>query len=69
MGVLREAFGSDIPPELWNLDSTDFVEPTLSVLPMGFSWAFWLAQQVHSHIAVATLGARGLLMDRTPLHV
>ena len=66
VGMLRECVGASCPAELVGMDSTDFVEPTLSVLPMGFSWAFWVAQQVHLHIATQTLGARGLLVDRSP---
>ena len=33
---------------------------------MGLSWAFWVAQHVHLNLATMTLGAGGLIVDRTP---
>ena len=64
--LLVAALGVDCPAEILALPSDHMVAPCLSVLPMGFSWAFWIAQQVHVHIATMTLGSEGLLVDRAP---
>ena len=63
---LVAALGVDCPAEILALPGDSGVSPCLSVLPMGFSWAFWIAQQVHVHIATMTLGSEGLLVDRAP---
>ena len=42
---------------------------TLRVLPMGLSWAFWLSQQVHTHLALIPIPGMtpdSFLVDRRP---
>ena len=56
--VLKQAFvvrGVAPPEYLCAKGPSSSVTPTLAVLPMGFSWAFWLSQQVHSCIARSEL--------------
>ena len=66
VGFLRRAMGGDLPAELRDRPDKESVQPRLSVLPMCFSWVFWVAQQVHPHIAIRTLGPGGLIVDRSP---
>ena len=42
--------------------------PVISVLPMGFSWSFYLVQQLHTDIALRALGLdeRHLFLDGQP---
>ena len=50
-------------PELQRLegDSEGLIFPMLRVVPMGWSWAMWIAQRVHQHLC---LEASGLDVDR-----
>ena len=53
-GDLKRAFRDasvEIPSFVANLVDDADITPTLAVLPMGFSWAFWLSQMVHVQIA------------------
>ena len=43
------------------------IHPFMCVLPMGFSWAFHLAHQVHCHLSRLALPGIPLLRDREPL--
>ena len=66
VGLLVDALGSEAPSELLGMEPGSTFSPCLSVLPMGFSYAFCVAQQVHLHIASVVLGSDGLLVDRAP---
>ena len=63
--LLKEQIGY-IPHEMQNIidQSTAPIYPYLRVLPMGFSWAFHLAHESHSHLARQTLPSAGILVDR-----
>ena len=52
----------------WNIDmatvdcdAEGWTFPTLRVIPMGWSWAMWVAQRVHTHLCIE---AGGLSIDR-----
>ena len=55
-----------VPSELLWMDLASSFSPCLSALPIFCSWVFWVAQQVHLHIASMSLGSDGLLVDRAP---
>ena len=44
-----------LPAELREQADDFKVQPCVSVLRMGFSWALWIAQHVHVHIASVAL--------------
>ena len=44
MGLNSYPDGSPVLPD-------DLVYPALKVLPMGFTWAFWIVQQIHQETA------------------
>jgi len=60
---MQEILGAQAPAIL----GTGTVYPYLRVLPMGFSWAFWFAQEAHDHLTRKALG-RGFqfVCDREP---
>ena len=64
--MLQDAMGH-MPPEVADLLDTHEapVYPCMAVLPMGFSWAFHLAHQAHTHLASRALPEVKLLRDRT----
>lgn len=58
---------------IWGDDFCDdgcgnFVTPCISVLPMGFSWSFFLIQKLHEQSALRALGTdrSGILLDGYP---
>ena len=40
------------------VDPGSWIVPQLTVLPMGWSWALWIAQSIHEHMAEAVPMAR-----------
>ena len=59
--LLRRAFGDHVPPELVNMKT---VFPCLRVLPLGFSWALYLAQEVHKTIFARACEGVPVILDR-----
>lgn len=53
--------------ELVEKNQVSYIYPHLSVLPMGFSWAFHLAHQAHWTLALRMLPGVRLVEDRTPV--
>ena len=43
------------------------VYPCLRVLPMGFSWSFYIAQEAHRHVTSISLPNTSLLQDNVPV--
>ena len=68
VNLLRKCFGNDVPNEIQCLSETAAVHPCMRVLPMGFSWAFHLAQRCHEFEAAAVLPNVDLLRDRRPFY-
>ena len=60
--------GGDIPPGLEDLPADTMVSPGLNVLPMGFSWSFYLVQALHVQACIDSLGgsADRLVLDARP---
>ena len=48
-----------------------FMHPIVQVVPMGFSWAMWIAQRVHLHISLEATGLSPsrIVMDGRPAPV
>ena len=47
-------------------DSQADIHPHMSVLPMGFSWAFHLAHMAHAELSTRTLPTARVVQDRRP---
>ena len=47
-------------------DSQADIHPHMSVLPMGFSWAFHLAHMAHAELSARTLPTARVVQDRRP---
>jgi hypothetical protein len=55
---------------LWDGKSVDDrVYPALKVMPMGWSWAMWVAQRIHCHVALTASGLSEsrLILDHSPV--
>lgn len=52
----KRIMGSDFPEDLLHLPGDFKVSPSLSVLPMGFSWSFFLVQKLHEQLTMSSLG-------------
>ena len=62
--LMRKILGSEAPGAL---GEGDFAYPFLLVLPMGFSWAFYLAQEAHDALHRKILGSSvPFIIDREP---
>ena len=72
LSVLRKAFaasGVALPNCLEPGSCPEVVTPTMQVLPMGFSWAFWLSQQAHieiAHRSMPDVVDQQYILDRVP---
>lgn len=58
-----------VPSTLRSATAADgWIRPRLRVVPMGWSWAMWLSQRVHTHICLEStkLGFDRLLVDGNP---
>ena len=64
---LRIKLGGSLPAGQ-TVPASGWVWPHLRVVPMGWSWAFWVAQRVHQHIALSSsgLGVDRPLLDHAP---
>ncbi|CAE7354645.1 unnamed protein product [Symbiodinium sp. CCMP2592] len=62
------ALFQDLPEWVNDLDEHSIVSPCLSVLPMGFSWSFYIVQQLHEQITMQALSLdhRDLVLDAHP---
>ena len=59
----------DPPAFLLNRDLNSMVNPCFAVMPMGFSWAFYIAQEVHRGFAIRSLPcvpASAFVVERRP---
>ena len=61
---VRQHFGDVIPAE-WGNDVS--VSPTFLVLPMGFSWSFYFAQEVLREAIRVSLPHAQFVVDRSPV--
>lgn len=52
----KHIMGSDFPEDLLHLPGDYKISPSLSVLPMGFSWSFFLVQKLHEQLTLSSLG-------------
>ena len=68
--LLKEQLGY-LPEEVARLvdESQADIHPHMSVLPMGFAWAFHLAHMAHVELAARTLPKSLLIQDRRPAPV
>ena len=64
---LRVKLGGALPAGQ-AVPASGWVWPHLRVAPIGWSWAFWVAQRVRQHIALSSsgLGVGRLLLDHAP---
>ena len=62
---LVEAFKGDVPAGLSSFSAGEMVSPAFSVLPMGFSWAFYLAQEALRIVVHRVLPMTQFLEDFT----
>ena len=64
---LYQRQGRKVPEEIQNLSrEKKFANPAMSVLSMGWAWAFFLAQRVHETACSEALPEADLLVDRRP---
>ena len=67
-GMDREVLGAVLGPEVVaTFGGGDVLHPYLLVLPMGFSWAFYLAQEALRTCVSRALGVIDFVEDLTPL--
>ena len=69
MREAREILGDNIPNHLSGLSDEVMVSPSINVLPMGYSWSFYIVQQLHEQQTLATLGfsRERLILDARPV--
>jgi hypothetical protein len=56
--------------DVWDGRSVgDRVFPAMKVMPMGWSWAMWVAQRIHCHVALTATGLpeSRLILDHSPV--
>ena len=68
VGDVGAILGGSLPDAVRDLPANQMVSPCLSVLPMGFSWSFYLVQQLHEQITLASLhiSRHDLFLDARP---
>ena len=60
----RELFGDAVPSDFGDCD----ISPVFCMLPMGFSWSFYFAQEVLRFAIKETLPESEFLVDRSPVN-
>ena len=65
---VAEIYGGDLPAELEGMPMDHVVCPGLNVLPMGFSWSFYLVQALHVQACndATNMGGNNLVLDARP---
>ena len=63
-----KALFPEMPEWIHGLAEDSVISPCLSVLPMGFSWSFYIVQQLHEQITMQALSIdrRDLILDSHP---
>ena len=69
VGEARAITGECLPDWMDGLNDGAVVSPCINVLPMGYSWSFYLVQKLHEQQTLSTLGLKPtqLVIDARPV--
>ena len=69
LGEVRRLWPELVQDTYDHVDGDEMISPCLGVLPMGFSWSFFLVQRLHEQLTIKSMGIEReeLILDSRPV--